>query len=77
MPGLLPFIQVGSESELGRAVADLTGLGELVDLANHSERVRKRVEGEQSKLRRTEIEDADKAYNRARADVEATLAKHP
>jgi len=36
MPGLLPLIKVGSESELGRAVSQLTGLSALVDLAEHA-----------------------------------------
>jgi len=42
MPGLLPLIKVGSESELGRAVSQLTGLSALVDLAEHVRRAKTR-----------------------------------
>ncbi|GGI31239.1 hypothetical protein GCM10010987_63430 [Bradyrhizobium guangdongense] len=47
MPALLPFLAVGSTSQLGEAVARLTGLADLVDLAKHagkaSERIAKRT----------------------------------
>ena len=36
IPGLIPFIQIGSESELGKAVTKLTGLSELVNLSKHA-----------------------------------------
>jgi len=44
MPGLLPLIKVGSESELGRAVSQLTGLSALVDLAEHVRRAKRSIE---------------------------------
>ncbi|WEA23944.1 MULTISPECIES: AAA family ATPase [Rhizobium] len=44
MPALLPFLSVGSVSQLGEAVARLTGLSDLVDLAKHSERLSERIE---------------------------------
>lgn len=44
MPALLPFLSVGSVSQLGEAVARLTGLADLVDLAKHSERLSERIE---------------------------------
>ena len=43
MPALLPFLSVGSASQLGEAVARLTGLAELVDLARHVEKMSVRV----------------------------------
>jgi hypothetical protein len=42
MPGLIPLIKVGHESELGRAVAQLTGLSALTDLAGHAQRAKSR-----------------------------------
>lgn len=44
MPALLPFLAVGSVSQLGEAVARLTGLSDLVDLAKHSEKLSERIE---------------------------------
>ena len=46
MPGLLPLIKVGSESELGRAVSQLTGLSALVDLAEHVRRAKTKIDKE-------------------------------
>ncbi|OEC93385.1 AAA family ATPase [Rhizobium sp. YK2] len=44
MPALLPFLSVGSVSQLGEAVARLTGLSDLVDLSKHSEKLSDRIE---------------------------------
>jgi hypothetical protein len=43
MPALLPFLAVGSTSQLGEAVARLTGLADLVDLAKHAEKMAVRI----------------------------------
>ncbi|MFN3558554.1 MAG: hypothetical protein ACK4UQ_04625 [Brevundimonas sp.] len=43
MPALLPFLPVGSASQLGEAVARLTGLADLVDLAKHAEKMAVRI----------------------------------
>jgi hypothetical protein len=43
MPALLPFLSVGSTSQLGEAVARLTGLADLVDLARHAEKMSGRI----------------------------------
>lgn len=43
MPALLPFLSVGSASQLGAAVARLTGLADLVDLARHAEKMSTRI----------------------------------
>ncbi len=77
MPGLLPFIQIGSESELGKAVAELTGLAALVDLAAHASRAKGRIEGDFVKAKGREIKLADEAYNRARTDLIEQLKAHP
>ncbi|MGC2778192.1 MAG: AAA family ATPase [Bradyrhizobium sp.] len=43
MPALLPFLAVGSTSQLGEAVARLTGLADLVDLAKHAGKMSGRI----------------------------------
>ncbi|TCP80810.1 AAA domain-containing protein [Rhizobium sp. PP-CC-2G-626] len=43
MPALLPFLSVCSTSQMGEAVARLTGLADLVDLARHAEKMAGRV----------------------------------
>ena len=66
MPGMLAFIQVGTASELGRAVAELTGLSDIVLLSGHAGRAKNRIDGESSKARKREIDSADAAYGRVR-----------
>lgn len=69
MPGMLQFIQVGSASQLGHAVAELTGMAPLVDLASHAERAKKKIDGDFTKTRKADLQNADQAYERARTDL--------
>ena len=77
MPGLIPFVQVGSVSELGQAVTQLTGLVDLVDLARHATKVRQRLQGELTKARTLEIQKQDSAFREARDDLRAQLTAYP
>lgn len=77
MPGLLPFIQVGAESKLGKAVAELTGMAPLIDLASHAERAGKKVNGDLTKERNGEIDALDIAYRRSHADLLQLFEEHP
>lgn len=77
MPALLPFLSVGSESELGEAVARLTGLAELVDLAQHAKKV-------SAKIKKTEIPEIKKLhanhakhYHQAADDLTAIVIETP
>lgn len=70
MPNLLPYIQLGSKSDLGLEVAKLTGLASLVDLSKHAYKARtnwlpKRIK---PKLE-DEIQQLDKSYNRELTDL--------
>jgi hypothetical protein len=77
MPGLLPLIRVGSESELGRAVAELTGLSALIDLADHARRAQAKIEGDYTKAAVKDREGADAAYETARTDLNAIYVQYP
>ncbi|HVH75636.1 MAG TPA: ATP-binding protein [Stellaceae bacterium] len=77
MPGLLPLIKVGSESELGRAVSQLTGLSNLVDLAEHVRRARAKIEKEFVKAKTGERDRGDSDYRTARDDLQEILLAHP
>ena len=72
MPGLLPFIQVGAASELGKAIAELTGLGDLVVLSGHARRAKQHMDGPATKARERELEAADTAYTRVREGLART-----
>jgi AAA domain len=77
MPGLLPLIKVGSESELGRAVSQLTGLSALVDLADHARRAKANIDKEYVKAKTSERDRADRDYSTAKDDLEKILLAHP
>lgn len=77
MPGMLPFIQVGSQSKLGKAVAELTGMAPLVNLASHAERAKKKVDGDLTKDRKADIETADFEYRRSLTDLTEQVKLHP
>jgi hypothetical protein len=77
MPGLLPLIRVGHESELGRAVAQLTGLSALTDLAGHVQRAKTKIDKEFIKSKSEERNQIDRHYETARADLQIELKLHP
>ncbi|RAI45382.1 ATP-binding protein [Rhodoplanes roseus] len=77
MPALLPLIKVGSESELGRAVSQLTGLSGLVDLADHARRLKKKIADDLRKAKTRELQQADVSYSTAQADLAALVKLHP
>lgn len=75
MPAILQYLQVGDASDLGRAVARLTGLAELSDLAKHAGKARDKLKGEMHKARETDIVDADKRFSEARSDLGDRIAE--
>ena len=77
MPGLLPLIKVGSESELGRAVSQLTGLSALVDLTEHVRRAKRKIDADFTKSKTADLESADDKYLTAKVDLEKILDAHP
>lgn len=77
MPGLLPHIKVGSESELGRAVSQLTGLSALVDLAEHVRRAKAKINKEFVKAKAADRDRADRDYITVKNDLEKIVLENP
>lgn len=77
MPGLLPLIKVGSVSELGRAVSQLTGLSALVDLAEHVRRAKTKIDREFIKAKTADLERADHDYSTAKDDLDKIVIANP
>lgn len=77
MPALLPFLSVGSASQLGEAVARLTGLADLVDLAKHADKMSVRV----AKMATPELEkqrdDIAERYQQAVDDLAGLVTETP
>ena len=77
MPGILPFLQIGSSSELGMAIARLTGLADLVELARHAGRASKKISGDIAKERKDELDRIDAAFAEHRGDLETRIEEFP
>ncbi|MBO4224092.1 AAA family ATPase [Bradyrhizobium neotropicale] len=75
IPGLLPFIQLGSISEFGEAIAQLTGLADLVDLSRHAARSKERIEKELTKKKRDDIDRHNEVFRQAKNDLQALIAE--
>jgi AAA domain len=76
MPALLPFIQIGKQSELGRAVAELTGLSSLLALSKHATKVRDKISGELTKNTEIQIRIIDQLYGKLMAELEAKISEY-
>ncbi|WP_162887219.1 ATP-binding protein [Pseudomonas syringae] len=76
MPGVLPYVQVGTASSFGKAVSELTGMAPLVQLANHASKARKKIDGDLTKQRRIDVQDIDEAYQRTHADLVHLIQTH-
>jgi len=77
MPGILPFLQIGSTSELGVAIAKLTGLADLVDLARHAEKVAARIGGPMTKERQADLERLTTDFVQQRTDLSNRITEFP
>jgi len=73
MPALLPFLAVGSASQLGEAVARLTGLADLVDLAKHAEKLSDRVAKKSTKDLETDVARIAAQYGQAAGDLKTAI----
>ncbi|QDH66611.1 MULTISPECIES: ATP-binding protein [Pseudomonas] len=76
IPGILPYVQVGSTSALGKAVSELTGMAPLVQLANHANKAKKKIDGDLTKIKRSELEGSDEAYIVTRSDLLDLIHQH-
>ncbi len=70
MPGLIPYIQMGSKSDFGVAVSMLTGLRPVQELSRHAGRVRARLSGDFAKARKQSIDSKAIAYRQQKEKFE-------
>lgn len=76
MPALLPFLSVGSTSQLGQAVARLTGLADLVDLARHATKASERIAKRTVKELQTDLTGIAARYGDAATDLAGIVTEH-
>lgn len=77
MPALLQFLPVGSTSQLGEAVARLTGLADLVDLARHADKMSDRIAKRAVPELKKQCEEIAERYDRAVADLYGIVGERP
>ncbi|MFG1294060.1 AAA family ATPase [Xanthobacter versatilis] len=77
MPALLPFLAVGSASQLGEAVARLTGLADLVDLAKHANKMAVRIRKTTTPDLETQRDLIAGQYQHAVDDLAAVMTETP
>jgi hypothetical protein len=77
MPALLPFLSVGSTSQLGHAVARLTGLSDLVDLAKHAGKASARIAKQIIKERQAELDEISERFAQAKTDLATAVKEYP
>ncbi len=77
MPAIIPYIQLGKKSELGTAVAALTGIKPLQSLSRHAAKAKVKFKSDLVKDRQTEIYALDKDYLRTRNELLAIIEQNP
>lgn len=77
MPAILPYLAVGTISQLGQAAAKLTGLADLVDLASHAERMAKRITKDMVGAANEAVGATVRRFAEASQDLANELAEHP
>jgi hypothetical protein len=76
MPALLPFLAIGSASQLGQAVARLTGLADLVDLAKHAKKASDRIATRTIKDHESELAEISNLFDQASGDLNKTVVEN-
>jgi len=77
LPGLIPYIRLDEQSDLGTAVAELTGISALRDLVTHARKTKAKLETDLVQDRESQIRMIDKEYNRTKEDLERLIRENP
>ncbi len=77
MPAILPYLAVGSASQLGQAAARLTGLADLSDLADHAGRMGKRLKTDLMKSADEALAAIILRFGDAASDLTRELGESP
>ncbi|RFC62745.1 hypothetical protein DYI37_12275 [Fulvimarina endophytica] len=77
MPALIPHLAVGNASELGEAVARLTGLASLVDLSKHAGKAADRISRRMVKELSQELGEIDQLHAESASDLDRIIEGSP
>lgn len=77
MPGLIPYLQLGVASDLGKAISGLTGIKPLKDLANHALKVQSKLKKDLVNDRNADIIKADSDFLKAQKELNEIINEYP
>jgi len=77
IPALIPYIRLDEATDMGKAVAALTGIKPLENLTKHSQKVKERLSKDQIKICTENIQKIDKSYLEKKGDLEALFNEKP
>ena len=77
MPGLIPYIQLGTACEVGKAVASLTGIKPLEDLTTHAEKSQTKLKTDLVKERKAEINTLDSSFSETCVELADLIKNNP
>lgn len=77
MPGLIPYIQLGSACEMGAAVAELTGIKPLEDLVIHARKSKEKLKKDLVDDRKLEIDIFDGEFSKIRTELASLIKDNP
>lgn len=76
LPALIPYIQPDTPSELGKAVAALTGLAPLLDVVRHAEKSQAKLRKDLVRDRQAEIEELGSIFFREKGELDRLIEQH-
>lgn len=77
MPGLIPYIQLGSTCEVGKGVAELTGIKPLEDLVTHARKSKEKLKMELVTDRKQEIDIMDREFSKICGELAVLIKDNP
>lgn len=76
MPALIPYIQLGTASDLGKAVAGLTGIKPLQDLVRHAEKSQAKLKKDLVNDRGYDIRKIDSEFLNSQKELAKVIQDH-
>jgi len=76
MPGLIPYIQLGTASDLGKAVAGLTGIKPLQDLVRHAKKSQAKLKKDLVNDRKNDIRKIDSEFLNSQKELAKVIQDH-
>ncbi|MEN6386134.1 MAG: AAA family ATPase [Phycisphaerales bacterium] len=77
IPSLIPYIQLDSASDLGKAIAELTGLRAILDLVKHATKSKDKLTGALTSKKIEEINELNRDFDQKREELLGHFKSYP